>query len=329
MKNTAKWVCGSVVVLLSIGSFIWMSRGTAPDTGYKVNLDEKESPERFSEFLENCTLEERIALMQSLRGRGLKQEIGVNCYGKLEGLFAKDKYAEKENDVTDDKQLLPKTYNDVSPATVADAMAKGHLSEELVSPPNIKKEMVWRRHNKITYPIREKDAINYHSDYVMWAAKKSGIDAALRNDLSTFYLEQAVYKKYFADIWDKLSQEQREALLTRIEGEGGRVGDKVAIVAMSGTAAISALSVTAACTGFAFYTSLTSAMAVAAGWVGVTLPFAAYTTTTTTIGALTGPVGLCIAGVGLIGGGIAAGWPDSDLIVSFVMTVNVIKARKK
>ena len=326
MKNIKKWICGVVVTLLAIGIFVWMSCGTAQDAGYRVKPDEEESPERFSEFLENCTLEERIALMQSLRG--LKQEIGVNCYGKLEGLFAKDKYAESEKDVTDDKQLLPTTYNDVSPTTVADAMAKGHLSEELVLPLNIKKKMVWRRYNKTTYIFHEKDVLDYHHNYVMWAAEKCGVDEKARNELSTFHLEQAVYKKYFADIWDKLSQKQRESLLTRIEGEGGRVGDKVAIVAMSGAAAISALSVTAACAGFAFYTSLTSAMAVAAGWVGATLPFAAYTTTTTTIGALTGPVGWCIAGVGLAGAGIAAGWPDSDLIISFVMTVNVIKAKK-
>ena len=292
----------------------------------RITMREKVTPERFSDFLENCTVEERIALMQSLRG--LRQEIGKDCYGKLEGLFAKDKYAEREKDVTDDKQLLPKTYNDVSPTTVADAMAKGHLSEELVSSANIMSNMVWRRYNKLNYPWHQKSNLDYHKDYLMWAASKCGIEAKERNTLSTFYLEQAVYKKYFADIWEKLSREQREMLLTRIEGDGGRVDDKVAIVAMSGAAAISALSVTAACAGFAFYTSLTSAMAVAAGWVGVTLPFAAYTTTTTTIGALTGPVGWCIAGVGLAGAGIAAGWSDSDLIVSFVMTVNVIKAKK-
>ena len=327
MKNIVKWACGVAVSSLVIGICVWMSCGTSPDTGYRVNPDEKESPERFSEFLENCTLEERIALMQSLRGLK-KQKIGECCYGKLDGLFAKDKYAEREKDVTDDKQLLPKTYNDVSPTTVTDAMAKGHLSEELVSPANIMSNMVWRRYNKLIYPWHQKSNLDYHKDYLMWAASKCGIEAEECNALSTFYLEQAVYKKKFADIWDKLSQEQREALLARIEGEGGRVGDKVAIVAMSGAAAISALSVTAACTGFAFYTSLTSAMAVAAGWVGVTLPFAAYTTTTTTIGALTGPIGWCIAGVGLAGAGIAAGWPDEDLIISFVMTANVIKAKK-
>lgn len=84
MKSIRMWACGAAAVLLAIGVFVWMSCGSSPATGYKVNPEEKESPERFTEFLENCTLEERIALMQSLRG--LQQKIGTDCYGKLDGL---------------------------------------------------------------------------------------------------------------------------------------------------------------------------------------------------------------------------------------------------
>ena len=326
MKSIRMWASGAAAVLLAIGVFVWMSCGSSPATGYKVNPEEKESPERFTEFLKNCTLEERIALMQSLRG--LQQKIGTDCYGKLDGLFVRDKYAESEKTMTNDKPLLPETYNDVSPTTVADAIAKGHLSDELVSPLNIKKKMVWRRYNKTTYIFHEKDVLDYHHDYVMWAAKKCGIKGEDSNALSTFFLEQAVYKKKFADIWDKLKPEQRAELLTRVEKNAGSVGDKIAIISMSGAGAVAALSATAAFSGFAFYTSITTGMAVAAGWVGATLPFAAYTTTATAIGALTGPIGWCVAGAGLIGGGIAAGWPDADLIVSFVMTANVIKAKR-
>ena len=294
----------------------------------RITMREKVTPERFSDFLENCTVEERIALMQSLRG--LRQEIGKDCYGKLDGLFAKDKYVENEKDVTGDKQLLPRTYNDVLPTTVKDAMDKGHLSEELVSPQSIKKEMVWRRYNKINYPFHPKDVLDYHRDYVMWAAKKCDVEADGCDRLSTFYLERAIYEKKFADIWNQLTLEQREKLLAHIEEKtgSGSVGNKVAIVSLSGAGAVTALSTTVAFSGFAFYTSITTGMSVAAGWVGVTLPFAAYTATTAAIKALCGPIGWCIVGAEIVGGGIAAGWPDSDLIISFVMTVNVIKAKK-
>ena len=326
MKNAYKWAIGVGVALLVLGVTVWMLCGSSERPGYKVNPDEQESPERFSEFLENSSLVERIALMQSLRGLG--QKIGVNCYGKLNGLSSIDKYANDEKKVTENAPLLPKTFNDVSPVTVADAMAKGHLSEDLVSVLSIKKEMVWRRYNKLNYLFHEKEALDYHCDYLVWAAKKCGIDEERREALSTFYLEQEVYKKKFADIWDRLKPEQRTELLARVEKESGSIGNKVAIVSMSGAGAIAALSATAAFTGFAFYSTITSAMAVAAGWIGVTLPFTAYMTTVSTLGTITGPIGWCVAGGALITGGVAAGWPVKDLIISFVMTVNAIKAKK-
>lgn len=322
-----KWYCIALACGLAIAAVISLcGRSSTSDVRYRVDPDEKETPERFTEFLDNCTLEERIALMQSLRG--LKQEIGANCYGKLDGLAIKDRYTESKDDATAEMPLLPKTYNEVSPITVADAMAKGHLSEELVSPVEIKKQMVWRRYNKLNYVFHEKDVLDYHRDYVMWAAGKCGVPQGDCEVMSTYYLEQEIYKKKFADIWDKLNLDQRAELLSSVEKGSGSVGDKVAIASMSGAGAIAALSASVAFSGFAFYTSITTGMAIAAGWVGATLPFAAYITATTTVSVLAGPIGWCIAGAGLVGGGIVAGWPDSDLIISFVMTVNVIKAKK-
>lgn len=332
MRNKWKWVGTASAVLLVLGTVAWMLCRPSPIAVYKIDPNVKETPKNFTTFLESCTLEERIALKQSLRG--LKQEIGPDCYGKLVGLAGRDKYAQDAKKVTENLTLLPKTYNEVSPVTVADAMAKGHLSEDLVSPMNIKKEMIWRRYNKLTYLahryglLRREGSLDYHRDYVMWSAAKCGVDEKMRDDLSTFYLEQEVYKKKFADIWDKLKPEQREELLTRIEKSGGSVGNKVAIASMAGAGAIAALSATAAFTGFAFYTSITSAMAVAAGWIGVSLPFTAYMTTMSTLGVITGPIGWCVAGGAAVAGGVALGWPDKDLVIAFVMTANAIKAKK-
>ncbi len=322
-----KWHYIAIACGLAIGVAINLCECCSTSVArYRVDHDEKDTPERFTEFLDNCTLEERVALMQSLRG--LKQEIGANCYGKLAGLATKDGYAKSKDAATAEMPLLPETYNDVSPIAVADAMAKGHLSEELVSPVEIKKQMVWRRYNKLNYVFHEKDVLDYHRDYVMWAASKCGVSQGDCEVMSTYYLEQEIYKKKFADIWDKLGLDQRTELLSMVEKSSGSVGDKIAIASMSGAGAIAALSASVAFSGFAFYSSITTGMAIAAGWVGVTLPFAAYTATTTTIGVVTGPIGWCVAGAGLVGGCVAAGWPDSDLIISFVMTVNVIKAKK-
>ena len=319
MKKLICLLCAASVFAMQMGAY------AGDFTCYTVSKTSKDSAADFTAFLERCSLTERIALMQSLKG--LKQKIGPDCYGKLAGLMERDKYTEDKSKVSATCPLLPKTYNEVLPETIADAIQKGHLPDDVASVANIKKKLVWRRYNKINYWLHGKTNLEYHKDYVIWAAKKCEIDDGVCRTLSTFDLEQEIYKKHFADLWDKLTEKQRMELLSKIEQTSGSVGNKVAIVGMSGAAAISALSVTAAFTGFSFFTSITTAMAVAAGWVGVTLPFAAFTTATTTASILTGPIGWCIGGAAAVGGGIAAGWPDKDLIISFAMTSNAIKAK--
>ena len=105
------------------------------------------------------------------------------------------------------------------------------------------------------------------------------------------------------------------------------MGDIVAISAMSGGAAIAILGTTVAFSGFAFYTTMTVAISTVAGWLGVTLPFAAYTGTATTISVLSGPVGWCIAGLLVVGGAYWIGLPDDDAVAAFVIQVNQIKTK--
>jgi uncharacterized protein YaaW (UPF0174 family) len=285
-----------------------------------------ETPEEFTKFIDNCALIDKIKMVQSLRGLDIK--INDSCYGKLVGLNARSCYAEDKGDVTPGKPLLPKTFNDVLPETVSDAISKGHLSEEEVSTENIMKKMVWRRYNKMNYLFHRKKNLDYHNDYVVWAAKKLDVPDYIIKMSSTFELEREIFKAKFAQVWDKLTIEQRKELLSKIESENGSVGDKVAIASLSGAAAIATLSTTVAFTGFAFYTSLTTAMSVIAGCLGVTLPFTVYTTATTSVALLSGPIGWTIAGAAVIGGGVAAGWPDKEQIIAFIMTVNIIKAPK-
>jgi hypothetical protein len=60
---------------------------------------------------------------------------------------------------------------------------------------------------------------------------------------------------------------------------------------------------------------------------GATLSFATYTTATTTVSVLAGPVGWSIAGANLVGGAILASWPDSQKTANFVITAHLIKTR--
>lgn len=79
-------------------------------------------------------------------------------------------------------------------------------------------------------------------------------------------------------------------LLQRID-PGDKIANKAGIAAMSGAAAIAALSATVYFTGFAFYSNLSVVLSTVAGFLGVTLPFAAYTTASSIISVLSGPVG--------------------------------------
>ena len=97
---------------------------------------------------------------------------------------------------------------------------------------------------------------------------------------------------------------------------------------MGGGAAVAALGVTVAFTGFAFYTTMSVVMCTVAGWFGITLPFAAYAGASTTIAALSGPIGWCIAGVAVAGGAIYAAWPSADKTAAFVMQLHFIKAQQ-
>jgi hypothetical protein len=54
--------------------------------------------------------------------------------------------------------------------------------------------------------------------------------------------------------------------------------------------------------GFAAYTSVTSFIAAAAGLIGLTLPFGAYTFATSALAFLSNPI--IVGGAALIGGGV-------------------------
>ena len=212
----------------------------------------------FNNFVTSCTLIERIQLMQSLKGLDIK--LDDSYFGTLYMLPSLDNFAKKEKDASATRPLKPKTFNDVAPETVQSAIENGKLKEDVVSRTSICEALrgkagvssrTW--YGKKTDP----DKIDYHKDVVQWLAEKKGIDEDQIKTLSTYHLERKITEKYFADIWDQLTPEQREQLLTKIENDtGSSIANKAGIAAMGGGMALGALSAPAAFTGFAFYTTM-------------------------------------------------------------------------
>ncbi len=88
---------------------------------------------------------------------------------------------------------------------------------------------------------------------------------------------------------------------------------------------ISAGLVTVAFTGFAFYTTMSVTIATVAGAVGVTLPIATYTTASSVVGILSGPVGWAILGVAALGGLALAGRANLQKTTALIDQIHALK----
>ncbi|MEY4568247.1 MAG: hypothetical protein RLY14_3217 [Planctomycetota bacterium] len=200
--------------------------------------------------------------------------------------------------------------------------ADGQARPEMIK--SIHTEIVWQSSSIFTYPVKSIENIDYHG-IVSWCAKNVGIDSTTRSFTSTFDLEQAIVKRQFVELWDKLSEQQRLELLGKID-TGNLIADRAAIAAMSGSVALAALSGTVYLTGFTFYTTMSVVIATVASWFGVTLPFVAYTTASSTVAVLAGPIGWAIAAV-LMGAAVAwTGRSNVKKTTAAVMQLHAIKA---
>lgn len=285
---------------------------------YQIDLSRTDTPKDFNAFLDRCTLAERAALMQSLMGLD-SWKVERHHFDKLKGLQHWDAYADKEKKATPGKPLRPKTFSDVPSATVVDAIERGILPEECVSAGAIRRELQWVCFSKLKYHFMSHKRVDYHEEALRWVCGKYGMPTAQVEALPTFSLERKFLERYFEIIWDGLTNEQRSELLDKIEKNTGKpIANKAGIVAATGGDAGAALGATVAFSGFAFYTTMTTAIAASS---------LALAGTTSAVAILSGPVGLTIAAA--VCGEVAiinATLPDSQKTANFIITAHLIKA---
>jgi uncharacterized protein YaaW (UPF0174 family) len=159
---------------------------------------------------------------------------------------------------------------------------------------------------------------------VKWVADEASVHEEITNSQSTFVIEHALCRKLFVDIWDRLSEKQRLELLAKIDVHGN-ASDRAAIATLSGSAAISALSISVYFSGFAFYTTMSITVSSVAGWFGLTLPIAAYTGASSMIAFLTGPIGWAIAATAAIVGVAFAGRANVTESTAAVVQIHMLK----
>lgn len=280
---------------------------------YVVDADRIETADDFNAFLDRCSLEERVLLMQSMMGLG-DAKLKRHHFGKVAGLKDWTDYAENRSDATSEKPLRPKTYNDVAPATVVDAIERAILPAEAVSVGAIRRELQWACYSKARYRFLDHGSIDYHKQALQWVCGKQGISDAYVESLSTFDLEAELVERFFERFWDKLDPEGRLELLGNVETIARTtIGDKAKMTAMAAVAVLESVDL------FALYSAMTAGAAAAAGF-------------TATSGAgpilLGGPVGWGMAAVSLgVQTAIVYNWPDSQRTANFVITAHLIKER--
>lgn len=197
---------------------------------------------------------------------------------------------------------------------------KDQKKDRLTRQQEIKDWLNWQSKHWATWLVTDKD-VNY-DEIVRWTAKKLKVKDI--GALSTFKLERKILNAMFEQIWDKMTQEQRQRTLRNMKGSS-EIKNIAGISALSGSAALAALSGTVFFSGFAFYTGLSTFLYSAASVFSVTLPFSAYMGASTTVAALSGPVGWCIIGIGAAVGATFIGQADYQKTAQLIISVHMIK----
>ena len=351
----------NVTALLLSASFVFPA-GAISGCSDGNNTEIVDSAEEFNAFLERCTQEERVFLMQSM---GTLPKIPREAFGVLSATVetpdGKEETVKLDSYESFEDDARPKTFNELPPVLVLKAVEKGYLNN-LWSPKEIKKKLCWHANHWAVYLVTDKTNVDYRK-IVEWCAQKETVvgEPELTDEqiasMSTHELSQVVteryYTKRFNDLWEKLGDEDKGKTLDKLEEETGRTltdfqrktligwdeasnedkervcrelnesnnsGGQIALASSMGAGAVAlgGLGVTVSTMGFAFYTGMSHAIAVAGSYIGVSFSGSLYYTASQTVCFLSGPWGWCIAGGLLVVAPFTVGWKNANECANFV-----------
>jgi len=187
----------------------------------------------------------------------------------------------------------------------------------------VQKQALWISSNILTYNFKDETALNYH-ELATWVASSAGVNKNIIRYEPTFVVEREIWKQIFVESWDKITPDQRVELLKKIDANG-QIKDKAAIAALGGAGALTALATTTYFAGFAFYTTMSVTISTVAGFLGITLPFAAYAGASSVVAFLSGPVGWAIAGLAALGAVALAGRANVKKTAAFILQIHALK----
>ncbi|WP_159020633.1 hypothetical protein [Algibacter sp. L3A6] len=112
------------------------------------------------------------------------------------------------------------------------------------------------------------------------------------SNLKTSELERDIFQKLFVKEYEELSEVEKQEFINKLEKKGL---NKNQIASLTSIAAITA----AQASGFGIYLLASTTVGAITSLLGVTLPFVVYTTMSSVISVLIGPVGFLVLGYGM------------------------------
>ena len=159
-----------------------------------------------------------------------------------------------------------------------------------------------------------------YSQIVEQVAEKLDIEHA---GLNIKDLEVRIAQKVLQTVWDEMTPEQRTQMETELR-QVAQEFDKGGALLSSGS--IFATLTAAKLSGFGVYLLASTSLGALTGAIGVTLPFAVYTTMSSAIATILGPVGW-------IGAGLFAIWklsgPNYKRLIPAVLYVSALRAQQE
>ncbi|HLP90917.1 MAG TPA: hypothetical protein VK184_20325 [Nostocaceae cyanobacterium] len=155
---------------------------------------------------------------------------------------------------------------------------------------------------------------------VQEAASKLNIE--YRKYESVREIEIKIAQKYLETIWEKMTPEQRQEMEQQLK-ETASEFDKSGALLQSGS--IFTALTAAQLSGFGIYLLASTTLGAITGAIGITLPFVVYTTMSSAIAVIIGPVGW-------IGAGLFAIWqltgPNYQKIIPAILYVCALRAKQ-
>lgn len=187
---------------------------------------------------------------------------------------------------------------------------------------SIKESFSYESSHIFEWILNDSEDVDYHNT-VKWLAGKHGVSNHMIETQPTFILERLIFEQIFQKAWDDLPDDKKKLVLEEIDVEG--ILDITALVGLGGSSVLATLATTTYFSGFAFYTTMSTAIASVAGYFGITLPFSVYAGASSTAAILSGPVGWTLAAIGVAGSSALLGRADVAKTTDFVMRMHGLK----